>query len=82
MTLRTQEKDRAVWLWHTVLQNELIDKVNLGDFVAIHHLGRRKKQSGDGDYAAYRVAIDEAPKSDIEADTSDFLSQGDLPDSF
>jgi hypothetical protein len=82
MTLRTQEKDRAVWLWHTVLQNELIDKVDLGDFVAIHYLGRRKKQSGDGDYAAYRVAIDSAPKSGINVDTSDFVSQGELPDDF
>ncbi len=51
-------KEWAVWTWHTVLQNELIGKVNAGDLVALHYRGRRARLSGDGDYAAYRVAIE------------------------
>jgi len=82
LTLRTQGgTERSVWTWHAVLKNELVGKVEPGDFVALHYRGRRQKAKGEGDYAAYRVAV-ESPKSDVKADTSDFLSQGELPDDF
>jgi hypothetical protein len=76
LTVRTQDgTERSVWTWHTVLKNELIGKVEAGDFVAINYRGRRAKAKGDGDYAAYRVAIDKTLKveGDIQADTSDFM---------
>jgi hypothetical protein len=83
LRLRIQDgTEHSVWCWHAVLRRELIGKVEPGDFVALHHNGPRKKQSGDGDYAAYRVAIDKLPESDIRADRSDLLSQGKLPDNF
>jgi hypothetical protein len=47
----------GVWCWHTVLKNELVGNVNPGDFVAINYRGKRQKQSGDGEYDGYRVAI-------------------------
>jgi hypothetical protein len=44
LTIRDQHgTERAVWTWHTVLRNELVDKVEPGDFVAIHYRGRRAK---------------------------------------
>ena len=83
LRLRIQDgTEHSVWCWHAVLRRELIGKVEPGDFVALHYNGRRKKLSGDGDYASYRVAIDKLPESDIEVDRSDFLSQGELPDGF
>jgi hypothetical protein len=65
-----------------VLRRELVGKVEPGNLVALHYNGRRKKVSGDGDYASYRVAIEKLPERDIEADCSDFLSQGELPADF
>jgi hypothetical protein len=83
LTLRTQDgSERSIWCWHAVLRRELVGKVEAGDFVALHYNGRRKKQSGEGDYASYRVAIDKLPEGDIELDRSDFLSQGELPEGF
>ena len=59
LTLRDPAgKEHNVWTWHTVLQNELVGKVSPGNLVALHYRGRRARQSGDGDYAAYRVAIE------------------------
>jgi hypothetical protein len=58
LTLRTEDGiERSVWTWHFVLRDELVGKVEPGDFVAINYRGRKAKQKGDGDYAAYRVAI-------------------------
>lgn len=59
--------EHGVWTWHTVLANELIGKVERGDFVAIHYRGLREKQNGDGRYASYRVAIKKAEVTDGEA---------------
>ena len=59
LTLRTPEgTERNVWAWHFVLRQELVGKVEPGDFVAIKYRGRKAKQKGDGDYAAYRIAIE------------------------
>ena len=68
LTLRGQDgKERAIWTWHTVLQNELIGKVGEGDLVALHYRGRRARLSGDGEYAAYRIAIERrADKTEAE----------------
>jgi hypothetical protein len=58
LTLRTEDGvERSVWTWHFVLHKELVGKVEPGDFVAINYRGRKAKKKGDGDYAAYRVAI-------------------------
>jgi hypothetical protein len=69
LTVRTQDgSERSVWCWHFVLRHELVGKVEPGDFVAISYRGRKTKQEGDGDYAAYRVAID---KNDGPSTTAD-----------
>jgi hypothetical protein len=69
LTVRDQHgAERPVWTWHIVLQNELIGKVEPGDFIAIHYRGRRAKLKGEGDYAAYRVAIEKADKPSPEED--------------
>jgi hypothetical protein len=61
LTLRDKTgKEWAVWTWHFVLQKELVEQVNVGDMVALHYQGRRAKQKGEGDYAAYRVAIEKS----------------------
>jgi hypothetical protein len=68
LTLRDQDgKNWSVWTWHTVLKNELVGKVEPGNFLAIHCRGKRPRQDGGGEYAAYRVAINktEKPVSDI-----------------
>jgi hypothetical protein len=59
LTLRdSDDKEWAVWTWHAVLQNELVGKVRIGDLVALHYKGKRARQDGGGEYAAYRVAIE------------------------
>jgi hypothetical protein len=64
LTLRTQDgTERSVWTWHFVLREELVGKVEPGDFVAIHYQGRKANQKGDGDYAAYRIAIEKGDGS-------------------
>jgi len=61
LTVRTPDGDeRSVWAWHTVLQRELVGNVSAGDFVAISYRGRKTKQTGSGDYASYRVAIEKS----------------------
>jgi hypothetical protein len=67
LTLRTPDgTERSVWTWHAVLRNELVGKVEPGDFIAIHYRGRKQKQKGDGDYASYRVAIEKKASPEDE----------------
>lgn len=61
-----------MWTWHTVLRNELVDKVDVGDFAAISFTGFRTSKNTGGEYPAYRVAIEKTPSS----------AQGELPDDF
>jgi hypothetical protein len=80
-TIRDQSgKEWAVWTWHTVLKNELVGKVQAGDFVAIHYRGKRPRQDGGGEYAAYRVAIDKSerqpPSTDDEPEEHDPATAG------
>jgi hypothetical protein len=67
--------EHGIWTWHTVLRNELVGKVSPGDFVAVHYLGMRTKQSGDGTYAGYRVAVRKAERDDATEKAEG--SQGD-----
>jgi hypothetical protein len=74
LTLRTEGGiERSVGTWHFVLRNELVDKVEPGDFVAINYRGRKMKQKGDGDYAAYRVAIEKGQN------TGSSVPEDDIP---
>jgi hypothetical protein len=52
--------EHAIWCWHAVLRHELVDKVEPGDLVAISYVGKRPRQSGDGSYHCYRVAVAQA----------------------
>lgn len=56
----------AVWTWHTVLRNELVDKVEIGDFVALSFIGFKTSKNTGGEYPAYRVAIDKKPAPEDE----------------
>ena len=57
-------KEWSVATFHTVLRNELLENEKLGgrveprDFVAIHYVGEKPRQSGDGTVHSYRVAVD------------------------
>jgi hypothetical protein len=73
--------EHGVWLWHSVLRQEL-ERVNPGDLVAISYVGKRPRQSGDGAYHHYRVAV-EAGEGDGEAGSTPVeptaAQDGDIP---
>jgi hypothetical protein len=72
-------KEHSVWTWHTVLQNELVGKVEPGDFVALNYRGRRPKMKGDGDYAAYRVAVEKGENMSSSNAAAEPSGDDDLP---
>jgi hypothetical protein len=59
VVLRTEDgQERAVWLLHAVLRNELGRlRPRVGEAVAIHYLGRKTSGAGQT-YEAYRVEVD------------------------
>lgn len=72
----TTGTERAVWLLHTVLRNELIRvRPAAGELVAIRYLGRREPTGGGQAYESYRVVVDR-PASAVSWDD---LATDDVP---
>jgi hypothetical protein len=61
LTVRDRDGvEHAVWCWHSILKADLVGKVARGDMVAISYVGKKPRQSGDGAYHHYRVAVEKS----------------------